>query len=112
MSELGEEVSDGTLTVFEDNQGAIALAKNPEFHKRTKHIDIRYHFVREKVEEGQVVLKYCPTQGMLAYIMTKPITAAQFDALRIKLGIQVATETCGVLTMLTKRLGWRPGNRR
>ena len=94
-SELGEEVSDGALTVFEDNQGAIALAKNPEFHKRTKHIDIRYHFVREKVEEGQVVLKYCPTQDMLADIMTKPITAAQFDTLRTKLGIQVATETCG-----------------
>ena len=39
-SELGEEVSDGALTVLEDNQGAIALTKNPEFHKRTKHIDI------------------------------------------------------------------------
>ena len=56
MSELGEEVSNGALTVFEDNQGAIALAKNPEFHKRTNHIDIRYHFVREKVEDGQVEL--------------------------------------------------------
>ena len=95
MSELGEEVSDGALPVFEDNQGAIALAKNPEFHKRTKHIDIRYHFVREKVEEGQVVLKYCHTKDMLAEIMTKPITVAQFDTLRTKLGIQVATETCG-----------------
>ena len=94
-SELGEEVSDGALTVFEDNQGAIALAKNPEFHKRTKHIGIRYHFVREKVEDGQVVLEYCHTKDMLAEIMTKPITVAQFDTLRTKLGIQVATETCG-----------------
>ncbi|KAF1332324.1 Integrase catalytic core protein, partial [Globisporangium splendens] len=95
MRELGEDAGDGALTVFEDNQGAIALAKNPEFHKRTKHIDIRYHFVREKVEDGQVVLEYCSTQEMLADLMTKPIPAAQFDALRTKLGIQVAIESSG-----------------
>jgi hypothetical protein len=95
MRELGEDAGDGALTVYEDNQGAIALAKNPEFHKRTKHIDIRYHFVREKVEDGQVVLEYCPTQEMLADLMTKPIAAAQFDALRTKLGIQVAIESSG-----------------
>ena len=71
------------------------MATNPEFHKRTKHIDIRYHFVREKVEDGQVVLEYCLTQEMLADLMTKPIAAAQFDALRTKLGIQVAIESSG-----------------
>jgi len=95
MRELGEDVGDGALTVYEDNQGAIALAKNPEFHKRTKHIDIRYHFVREKVEDGQVMLEYCPTQEMLADLMTKPIAAAQFDALRTKLGIQATIKSSG-----------------
>ena len=40
------------------------MAKSPEFHKRTKHIDIRYHIVREKVAEGQVVLEYFPTKDM------------------------------------------------
>jgi len=95
MRELGEEAGDGALTVYEDNQGAIALAKNPEFHKRTKHIDIRYHFVREKVESGQVALQYCPTQDMLADIMTKAIAAPQFAALRTKLGIIVAGESSG-----------------
>ena len=95
MRELGEDAGYGALKVYEDNQGAIALAKNPEFHKRTKHIDIRYHFVREKVEDGQVVLECCPTQEMLADLMTKPIAAAQFDALRTKLGIQVAIESSG-----------------
>ncbi|KAF1328946.1 Gag-pol polyprotein, partial [Globisporangium splendens] len=95
VRELGEDAGDGAVTVYEDNQGAIALAKNPEFHKRTKHIDIRYHFVREKVEDGQVVLEYCPTQEMLADLMTKPIATAQFDALRTKLGIQVAIESSG-----------------
>ena len=81
MRELGEDADNDALKVFEDNQGAIALSKNPKFHKRTKHIDIRYHFVREKVDDGQVLLEYCPTQGMLADLMTKPIPAAQFDYL-------------------------------
>ncbi|KAG4034616.1 hypothetical protein PC123_g28714 [Phytophthora cactorum] len=56
LCELGEMANDEAVKIYEDNQGSIALAKNPEFHKRTKHIDIRYHFVREKVEDGQVVL--------------------------------------------------------
>ena len=90
MRELGEDLSINALKVYEDNQGAIALATNPEFHKRTKHIDIRYHFVREKVEDGHVVIKYCPTLDMLADLMTKPIPAVQFGALRSKLGIQAS----------------------
>lgn len=82
--------SDEEIKMYEDNQGSIALAKNPEFHKRTKHIDIRYHFVREKVESGEVVLEYCPNQDMLADIMTKPIAAVQFEGIRDRLGIQGA----------------------
>ena len=88
LCELGEMTIDESVKIYEDNQGSIALAKNPEFHKRTKHIDIRYHFVREKVEDGQVNLVYCPTQDMLADMMTKPIVSVQFDFLRSKLGIQ------------------------
>ncbi|KAG6590645.1 RxLR effector candidate protein [Phytophthora cinnamomi] len=92
LRELGEMASDEAIKIYEDNQGSIALAKNPEFHKRTKHIDIRYHFVREKVEDGQVVLEYCSTKDMLADIMTKAITSVQFEVLRHKLGIQGAAD--------------------
>ena len=97
MRELGEDLSVNALKVYEDNQGAIALAKNPEFHKRTKHIAIRYHFVREKVEDGHVAIEYYPTLNMLTDLMTKPIPAVQFGALRSKLGIQasVAIESSG-----------------
>lgn len=95
LCELGEHTSEDAVKIYEDNQGSIALAKNPEFHKRTKHIDIRYHFVREKVEDSQVILEYCPTQDMIADIMTKPIGAAQFDTLRTKLGIMVTIESSG-----------------
>uniref|UniRef100_A0AAV1U9J1 Reverse transcriptase Ty1/copia-type domain-containing protein n=1 Tax=Peronospora matthiolae TaxID=2874970 RepID=A0AAV1U9J1_9STRA len=70
LCELGEMTSNQAVKIFEDNQGSIALAKNPEFHKRMKHIDIRYHFAREKVAEGQVVLGYCPTKDKNADMMT------------------------------------------
>lgn len=95
LYELGEYPSDRPMMINEDNQGSIALAKNPEFHKRTKHIDICYHFVRKKVEDGQVVLQYCPTEDMLTDMMTKAIGASQFGELRSKLGIQVAVESSG-----------------
>ena len=87
MRELGEDLSVNALKVYEDNQGAIALAKKIEFHKRIKHIDIRYHFVHEKVEDGHVVIEYCPTLNMLADLMTTSIPAVQFGALRSKLVI-------------------------
>ncbi|CAI5721247.1 unnamed protein product [Peronospora destructor] len=88
LCELGEMKSGEAVKVFEDNQGAIALAKNPEFHKRTKHIGIRYHFVREKVDDGEVVLQYCSTKEMKADMMTKPISAVQYELLRNTLGVQ------------------------
>ncbi|CEG39928.1 rna-dependent dna polymerase [Plasmopara halstedii] len=88
LCELGEIRDEDPVKIFEDNQGSIALAKNPEFHKRTKHIDIRYHFVHEKVEGGQVTLQYCSTKDMKADMMTKPITEAQFDFLCKMLGIK------------------------
>uniref|UniRef100_H3HA05 Integrase catalytic domain-containing protein n=1 Tax=Phytophthora ramorum TaxID=164328 RepID=H3HA05_PHYRM len=97
LCELGEMASDEAVKIYEDNQGSIALAKNPQFHKRTKHIDIRYHFVREKVEDGQVVLQYVSTTDMLADMMTKAIPATQFSVLRTKLGIHgaIAVESSG-----------------
>ena len=62
--------SDEAVKIYEDNQGYIALVKNLEFHKRTKHIDIHYHFVRKKVEDDHVVLQYISTTDMLAGLMT------------------------------------------
>ena len=88
LCELGEMSINEAVKIHEDNQGSIALAKNPECHKRTKHIDTRYHFVREKVEDGQVLLQYCSTKDMKADLMTKPISAVQFEGLRDKLGIK------------------------
>ena len=64
--------------IYEDNQGTIALANNPTKHQRSKHIDVRYHFIRSVVNKG-FELKYCPTEEMLADIMTKPATKQQLN---------------------------------
>jgi hypothetical protein len=60
-------------TIMCDNQGSIALAKNPKHHSRTKHIDVQHHFIREKMEEEVINLTYCPTQDMVADVLTKAL---------------------------------------
>ena len=60
--------------IHKDNQGTIALARNPVNRKRCKHIDIRYHFIRSTVNEGKVNLMYCATDEMVADVMTKPVS--------------------------------------
>lgn len=58
--------------VYEDNQGTIALAKNPVHRQRCKHVDIKYHFVRSALQNVDMTLEYCPTNEMVADILTKP----------------------------------------
>jgi len=59
-----------------DNQGALALARNPEYHARTKHIDIQYHFIRDLVTSEKLDLRFCPSGNMIADIMTKSLPRA------------------------------------
>jgi hypothetical protein len=70
-----------------DNQSAIRLAKNPEFHQRTKHIQIKYHFIREQLKNGIIDLQYVSTEDQLADILTKPLETNRFQKLREKMGI-------------------------
>lgn len=76
----------GTV-VFEDNQGAIALSSNPNNHPRTKHIDIKYHYTRELVQNGVIRLIYCPTNDMLADMFTKGLDRIKFEQMRLKIGV-------------------------
>ena len=74
--ELGMDFT--PITIYGDNQSALAIAKNPVFHSRQKHVDIQYHFIREEVERGRITFKYCQTKEMVADICTKPISRDQF----------------------------------
>ena len=68
-----QQSSRAATTIFVDNQGAMKLAENPQFHNRTKHIDNRYHFLRDTPAAGEVVLQYQPVANMVVDIMTKPL---------------------------------------
>lgn len=74
LKELGFDVNSPTI-IHCDNQGAIALAGNPIHHRRTKHIDVRYHYIRKLVEEGEVRLQYLETEKMVADFLTKPMSS-------------------------------------
>ena len=80
LSELGSPPGVPT-PILEDNQSSIAMAKNPQFHGRAKHIDIKNHFVREHVSDGLIELMYCPTNEMVADILTKGLAPPQFSFL-------------------------------
>lgn len=74
--------------IFEDNQSAICMAKNPQFHGRAKHIDIKFHFVREQVSKGIIKLEYCKTEDMIADMLTKGLNQLQLSKLREMAGIK------------------------
>ncbi|KAF2358692.1 hypothetical protein FHG87_010554 [Trinorchestia longiramus] len=77
----------GPMVVNEDNQSAICLAQNPKYHGRSKHIDIKFHYVRDLVRKKEIDLVYCPSNDMLADIFTKGLSAEKFSRLRSKLGV-------------------------
>ena len=77
----------GIHTINIANQGAIALARNSQYHARTKHIDIYYHFVGEHVKKQAVTLTYCATSEMTANIFTKALTQPSFIKHNLNLGL-------------------------
>ncbi|VVT58424.1 uncharacterized protein SAPINGB_P006201 [Magnusiomyces paraingens] len=81
------------VTMFEDNQGCIALAQNPVFHRRTKHIDVRYHVVRHYIRSGVIHLEYLDTQVMLADMFTKNLGRVKFETLRGLLGMKAVGDS-------------------
>lgn len=70
-----------------DNMSAINIAKNPVQHSRTKHIDIRHHYIRELVESQQLKIDHVSTEHQLADIFTKALDNSRFEMLRTALGI-------------------------
>ncbi|GKV50593.1 hypothetical protein SLEP1_g57296 [Rubroshorea leprosula] len=86
MEELELNQHEAT-SIYCDNSSAIKLSKNPVLHGRSKHIHVRYHFLRNLVEDGTIELIYCRTEDQVADIFTKPLKVAAFSKLRELLGV-------------------------
>ena len=86
LEELGHRVKEGTV-IWCDNTSTIKLSKNPVFHGRCKHIGVRFHFLRELANNGEICLEHCESHEHVADILTKPLGREVFEDLRDKLGI-------------------------
>jgi hypothetical protein len=75
------------IVIHCDNQSCIKLSKNSMFHDGSKHIEIKYHFIMDKVQKGVVQLQYIPTDEQLVDIFTKPLAKGKFVPFRDKLGV-------------------------
>ena len=70
-----------------DNQSCIKMIENPVFHYKSKHIEVRYHFIRDLVQKGVVKLKYVPTEEQVAYVLIKPLAHVKFEYFSDNLGV-------------------------
>ena len=85
MQRLQNDVNEASVKstlIYEDNQSTICMAKNPQYHGRAKHIDIKFHYIREHVEKKAIQLEYCESKNMVADMLTKALLSSQFVKLR------------------------------
>lgn len=86
LKDVGKQ-QEGSVVIKCDNKSTIAMCKNPMYHGRSKHIDIKLHFIRELVTNNTIELEYVPTADQKADILTKALPAADFLAMRRKIGV-------------------------
>jgi hypothetical protein len=80
------------IQLYSDNQAAIALVKNPQYHKKTKHIDLKYFFIREYYEGGKINFDYIHTTQQIADSFTKALPRDRFERLRCMFGMTTFLE--------------------
>jgi hypothetical protein len=86
LTELLQPLS-SPMTLFVDNQSTIAIAKNLEFHDQTKHIEVRHHYLRQKVEDNKIILTYVPTNAQPANALTKGLTRKKHKKFALEMGL-------------------------
>ena len=87
LAEVGFRKRSSPVTLYADNQGSITLANNPEFHRCTKHIDVRFHWIRDAGSLRQLEIIYIPTEKMAADGLTKALPAPAFLKFRRMIGM-------------------------
>ena len=83
-----QEPIEKTTPIFMDNQSAIKLVHNAEFNKKTKHAEVRYHYIREKYASDEIDVSYVTNKKQIADILTKPIPRDRFEILRNMLSVK------------------------
>ncbi|KAG6520408.1 hypothetical protein ZIOFF_017458 [Zingiber officinale] len=87
LGDLGHHQIEGTV-LYCDNKSAIAMAKNPVHHSRTRHIALKYHFIRQTIEDKEIQLEFCRSEEQLSDIFAKALPRERFEQLRAKLEIR------------------------
>jgi histone deacetylase 1/2 len=86
LSDLCFSPSSAT-TIWCDNLGATYLSLNPIFHARTKHVEVDYHYVRDRVTKKEIQIRFIPSKDQLADVLTKPLASSAFTSLCSKLHV-------------------------
>ncbi|KAM1503465.1 hypothetical protein ACFX15_027859 [Malus domestica] len=89
LEDFGEEQVEPTVLMC-DNTSAIAIAKNPVFHQKTRHISRKFHFIRDAIQENEIELVYCKSEEQMADILTKALPKEKFNYFRGMLGVKSA----------------------
>ena len=76
-----------TTVILCDNQSCIKMTENPVFHDRSKHIEIRYFYIRDMMQKGAIKLQYVSTDEQVADVLTKPLSRVKLEHFRDKLGV-------------------------
>ena len=90
LDDFGEMQTEAT-PMFCDNMSTISMAKNLVFHQRTKHINRKYHFIKEALQEGVINMQFCRSEEQLINIFTKALLKDKFKQLRLKLGVKLVS---------------------
>ena len=80
---IGFMTKDEPMTILGDNRGSIAVANTPGDHQKSKHLEVRYFFIRQKIEDGRIQVKWISTKNQLADVLTKALPEAQHETLTL-----------------------------
>ena len=92
------QTSNYIVKLYYDNQSTVKIAENPIFHARTKHVEVHYYFIKEKVLEGHIEMKYIRTKDQIVDIFTKELGGSKFEEFSKQLGMttrfKIREESC------------------